>query len=183
MPPVDLLQIGEIYFVRDGHHRVSVARALGRPDIDALVTEVHTRVGADHRISLADLPMKSHERVFFERVPLPADARGEISLSDQWDFAKLAENVEAWAFRMIQVDGQALSRHAAAKAWLEIEYRPVVAMLREAELIGEGTETDAYLRVAGERYRLLRTHDWSDAVLRRVIEGRRSRRRPKGSAG
>src|ERR1035441_8219112 len=40
MPPVELVRIGEIYFVRDGHHRVSVARALGRTDIDAYVTEV-----------------------------------------------------------------------------------------------------------------------------------------------
>src|SRR5436305_7302198 len=37
MPPVDLLRIGEIHFVRDGHHRVSVARALRRADIDAYV--------------------------------------------------------------------------------------------------------------------------------------------------
>src|SRR3984885_5456263 len=68
MPPVDLLRIGEIYFVRDGHHRVSVARALGRTDIDARVTEVVTRVGANRRITLDKLPLKSHERVFFERV-------------------------------------------------------------------------------------------------------------------
>ena len=71
MPPVELVRIGEIYFVRDGHHRVSVARALGRTDIDAYVTEVVTRVGAERAITHADLPMKSHERVFFERVPLP----------------------------------------------------------------------------------------------------------------
>src|SRR5947209_14923786 len=44
MPPVDLLQVGEFYFVRDGHHRVSVARALGLTDLDAYVTEVLTRV-------------------------------------------------------------------------------------------------------------------------------------------
>src|SRR5437763_11059836 len=50
MPPVDLVRIGDIYFVRDGHHRVSVARALGRSDIDAYVTEVVTRVGADRAI-------------------------------------------------------------------------------------------------------------------------------------
>ena len=30
MPPISLYRIGEVYFVRDGHHRVSVARALGR---------------------------------------------------------------------------------------------------------------------------------------------------------
>ena len=44
-------EVGESYFVRDGHHRVSVARALGRTDIDAYVTEVTTRVGADRAIN------------------------------------------------------------------------------------------------------------------------------------
>jgi hypothetical protein len=82
LPPVDLLRIGEIYFVRDGHHRVSVARALGHKDIDAYVTEVVTRLGARQAITYADLPKKSLEREFFERVPLPENARREISLSD-----------------------------------------------------------------------------------------------------
>ena len=59
MPPVDLLRIGEIYFVRDGHHRVSVARALGWNDINAYVTDVATRVGAERTITYADLPIKS----------------------------------------------------------------------------------------------------------------------------
>src|SRR5947209_6828434 len=95
-PPVDLVKVGQLYFVRDGHHRVSVARALGRTDIDAYVTEVVTRVGAETAITLADLPLKSHTRVFFERVPLPDDARGEISLTDPWDYSVLAEGAEAW---------------------------------------------------------------------------------------
>lgn len=38
LPPVDLIQVGDIFFVRDGHQRISVARALGQSDIDALVT-------------------------------------------------------------------------------------------------------------------------------------------------
>jgi hypothetical protein len=38
LPPVDLVQVGEVYFVRDGHHRVSVARAFGQQSIDAQVT-------------------------------------------------------------------------------------------------------------------------------------------------
>jgi hypothetical protein len=44
----------------------------------------------------------------------------------------------------------------------------VVEMLREAEMLGDGTETDAYLRVSKERYRLMRTHEWSEDVLARV---------------
>ncbi|MGA9860440.1 MAG: hypothetical protein WBQ18_21425 [Solirubrobacteraceae bacterium] len=181
MPPVDLLRIGEIYFVRDGHHRVSVARALGRTDIDALVTDVQTRVGADHKITLADLPFKSHERVFYERVPLPAHARGEIQLSDPWDYAKLGQAVEAWGFRTIQERGEPVNRRENAYLWLENEYRPVVEMLTEADLIRRGTATEAYLRVSAERYRLLRTHRWDEDVLARVVEdeSRKSRRRKR----
>jgi hypothetical protein len=37
LPPVELTQVGEVYFVRDGHHRISVARALGQTDIEAEV--------------------------------------------------------------------------------------------------------------------------------------------------
>jgi hypothetical protein len=179
MPPVDLLQIGEIYFVRDGHHRISVARALGRTDIDAIITEVHTRVGALQTITYADLPTKSLEREFFERVPIPDDARTEIQVADAWNYARLADNVEAWGFRLSQDRGEQLSRRETAYLWLETEYRPVITMLREAQLIGEQTETEAYMRISGERYRLLRTHRWDEDVIAQVIadEGHRGRRR------
>jgi hypothetical protein len=172
MPPVDLVRVGDIYFVRDGHHRVSVARALGLNDIDANVTEVVTRAAAESAIKLTDLPLKSHERVFFERVPLPAEARAQIQLSDPWQFGDLAEAVEAWGFRAMQEHGELFDRTQAAALWLEQEYRPVVAMLREADLIQKCTETEAYMRIVAERYRLLRTHAWSHEVLQRVIEGR-----------
>ncbi len=179
LPPVDLVRIGEIYFVRDGHHRVSVARALGHTDIDAYITEVVTRVGAERAITHHDLPLKSHERVFFERVPLPENARGEIVLTDGWDYAKLAEAVEAWGFRTGQDRGEPISRREAAFLWLENEYRPVVEMLREADLIGDQTETEAYMRISAERYRLLRTHHWVEDILARVtaFEGGRTRRK------
>ena len=177
LPPVDLLHVGELYFVRDGHHRVSVATALGRTDIDAYVTEVVTRVDATSTTDLTSLPLKSHERVFFERVPLPPEARSEIVLSDPWDYAMLAEGVEAWGFRAMQEHGELLDRRETAELWLEHEYHPVVSMARESDLIGDDTETEAYMRIVSERYRLLRTHAWNDEVLQRVVDvvGRRRR--------
>lgn len=181
LPPVDLVRIGEIHFVRDGHHRVSVARALGRTDIDAYVTDVLTKVGAERTITLADLPMKSLARVFDERVPLPPSARAEIELTDPWAYAALSEHVEAWGFRYVQERFEPVSRAEAAYQWLEHEYRPVVAMLREADLIGDLTDAEAYMRVSAERYRLLRTHRWDDDVIDRLIDagawGRRRRAR------
>jgi hypothetical protein len=37
LPPVALIQVGDLYFVRDGHHRISVARALGYATVEATV--------------------------------------------------------------------------------------------------------------------------------------------------
>jgi hypothetical protein len=45
MPPIRVYRIADAHFVEDGHHRVSVARAQGQPDIDAYVTEVVTEIG------------------------------------------------------------------------------------------------------------------------------------------
>jgi hypothetical protein len=170
LPPVDLYRIGELHFVRDGHHRVSVARALGHDSIDAYVTEVITEVGPEGDIRLKDLPMKTHERLFHERVPLPPEARGRIRPSKRSDYADLAESVEAWGFRAMQARGEFMTREEVAQAWLEEEYVPVVEMLREADLLGSGTETDAYMAVVSLRYLLLRTHEWDDAVLEALRE-------------
>ena len=60
MPPIDVYRIGSLHFVRDGHHRVSVARELGLEVIEAYVTEIITDVGADADVQLHDLALKSH---------------------------------------------------------------------------------------------------------------------------
>ena len=169
MPPIDVYRIGELHFVKDGHHRVSVARALGFTKIDAYVTEIITELGAGREIKLSDLPLKSHQRLFYERVPLPADARAEIKLSDEWRYAALAEAIEAWGYRVSHDRGTLLSRSEVAEEWYDDEYRPVVEMLREAELIRGGmTDIEAYMRVAHLRYLLLRTHEWDDDVIEAV---------------
>lgn len=45
MPAVDLIQIGDMYFVRDGHHRISVAKAQGQLEIEANVFVWHPVAG------------------------------------------------------------------------------------------------------------------------------------------
>lgn len=38
LPPVELIKLNDTYFVRDGHHRISVAKAFGQEEIEAIVT-------------------------------------------------------------------------------------------------------------------------------------------------
>jgi len=168
MPPIHVYRIGDLHFVKDGHHRVSVARAMGNDAIDAYVTEVITEVGPDQGIRVADLPLKTHERLFYERVPLPAEARRRMRPSKRSAYACLAEGVEAWGFRIMQARGEFMTREETAEAWYREEYVPVIEMLREAGLATEGKETDAYAAVVSLRYLLLRTHEWDDEVLERL---------------
>jgi hypothetical protein len=170
MPPIDVYRIGELHFVRDGHHRVSIALATGQRTIEAYVTEVLTEVPAKGIRRRGDLLTKGYERIFRERVPLPGAAYADLTVRDPWAYAEMGEAVEAWGFRWMQEDGAFHDRPEVARRWFTREYQPVVRMLREADLLGQGTEAEGYLRVARERYRLMRTHDWNDEVIRRLRE-------------
>ena len=180
-PPISVFRVGDLHFVRDGHHRVSVAKSLGRHDIDAYVTQVRTRIGTGSELRLADLPLKGHERLFGERVPLEPEQRAQVRPSDPWEYGRLAEGIEAWGFRVMQVRREYMDREEVAKLWFQEDFLPVVATLREGRFIRpDETEADAYLRVVASRYELLRTHDWNDDILDRLqgIE-RERRRRPR----
>ncbi len=169
-----MYRVGELHFVKDGHHRVSIAIATGLTVIDAYVTDVRTAVPAQGIRYRGDLLMKSYERIFRDRVPLPPEAMAKVIFADPWEYAELGEAVEAWGFRAMQAEGRFIDREQIARRWYSEEFRPVVRMLRAADLIGGDTEAAAYQRVARERYRLMRTHEWSDEVIERLRRPGRS---------
>jgi hypothetical protein len=173
IPPIEVYRVGEMHFVVDGHHRVSVAHALGLKSIEAYVTEVTTRLNPSGIRYRGDLLVKDYRRIFLSRVPLEGEARASISLTDPWEYAELAECVEAWGFRLMQDETVLLDRPTVAKRWYDEEFRPVVEMLRQAGMIDTQTEAEAYMWVAAERYRLIRTHRWNDEIITAVRENRR----------
>jgi hypothetical protein len=173
VPPIEVYRVGDMHFVVDGHHRVSVAHALGLKSIDAYVTEVTTRLSAQGVRYRGDLLMKDYRRIFLDRVPLAGDARRAISLDDPWEYAELAEAIEAWGFRLMQDEGRFLDRAEVARRWHDDEFVPVVRMLRQAGLIDTETEAHAYMWVACERYKLMRTHRWDDDVIETIRNNRR----------
>jgi hypothetical protein len=168
IPPIDVYRIGDLHFVQDGHHRVSIAMASGATTIEAYVTEVQTQIPPTGIRARHDLLVKSYERIFRTRVPLPADDLANITVTDPWSYAELGEAVEAWGFRYMQHEGRFVDRREVARRWYDEEYVPVVRMLRTAHLIGSRTEAEAYMQVAAERYRLILTHEWSDEIIERL---------------
>jgi hypothetical protein len=168
IPPIDVYRVGDMHFVIDGHHRVSIALATGATTIEAYVTEVRTQLPPTGIRGRRDLLVKSYERIFRARVPLPAADLAKITVTDPWSYAELGEAVEAWGFRYMQDRGRFMDRAEVAQHWYTEEYVPVVRMMRAADLIGSRTEAEAYMRVAAERYRLIMTHEWNDEIIERL---------------
>jgi len=168
IPPIEVYRVGDMHFVQDGHHRVSIAMAEGAKVIDAYVTEVRTQVPASGIKGRRDLLFKGYERIFRARVPLSPAAMAKITVTDPWSYAELGEAVEAWGYRRMQNTGKFCDRKETARHWYTEEYVPVVRMLNAADLIGARTEAEAYLLVAAERYRLILAHEWSDEIVERL---------------
>ncbi|MFL6141016.1 MAG: chromosome partitioning protein ParB [Labedaea sp.] len=173
IPPIEVYRVGELHFVYDGHHRVSVARALNLTSIDAYVTVFQTRLPASGISYRSDLLLTDYRRIFLERVPLQGNALVAVELVDPWDYAELAEAIEAWGFRLMQHEGRFLDRATVAQRWFDEEFTPVVRMAREADMIAARTEAQAYMWAACERYRLIRTHRWDEQVIAALRSGQR----------
>lgn len=166
LPPIDVYQVGEMYFVRDGHHRVSVFRALELGQIEADVRLVQTLVEPDDVHSHSDLSDQELRRLLMQRVPLGKTARRTLALSDPQQYPWLAEMVEAWSARLMFAEGTLLDRAQAAKRWYSDEFAPVSGLIQEGNLLEKGeTPADAYMRVSGERYSVFHEHVWSPDVI------------------
>lgn len=145
VPPVDLVQLGELYFVSDGHHRVSVAKSMGMVAIPARVVRVCTIAYAMCCIRMAHLLHKAAEREFLERVPLPVEVRPDLWLDEPADWARLADAAEAWGFRQSLTGMPVPNRQELAERWWVEEVAPTVCRLRDEPDRSERYDVQLYL--------------------------------------
>jgi len=158
LPPVSLYKIGDVYFVQDGNHRVSVARQRGVEMIDAEVIELRSRVPLDSSLTARDLLHKLEHRHLLERLPLDRVLPEiKIQFSDVSDYRKLATYVEAHGFRLSQLWRRYVSPEEVLRDWYEYGYRPIAEMIREERILAAfpgRTELDLYLWIVYHRERL-----------------------------
>jgi hypothetical protein len=177
IPPIEAYQIGDFYFVSDGHHRVSVARSLGLKVIEARVTAIETFLAPVGINARADLELKFWRRLMLERVPFTGEARAAVAVDTPSMYGEIAETVEAWAARTMHAEGAYMDKNAMAARWYAEEFAPVVEMIEEAGVRGaDERPAEAYMRVACERYRLIRDHEWSMEIMDTVKNAAGKRR-------
>lgn len=158
LPPISLYKLGDAYFVRDGNHRVSVARIQGVEMIDAEVTELRTRVPIDESLTSGSLLHKLEQRLLLERLPVDRVLPEiEIRFSDVSDYRRLATYIEAHGFRLSQLWRRYVSPEEVLRDWNEYSFRPIEDMIREERILRAfpgRTELDLYLWILNHREHL-----------------------------
>ncbi|MFN8412265.1 MAG: hypothetical protein U0Z26_07750 [Anaerolineales bacterium] len=149
LPPVVLYKVGDVYFVVDGHHRVSVAREQGQVFIEAEVRECSTRVNITPDIRAEDLEILGNKVQFLERTKLDefyAEANVTTTIPDGFD--RMLEHIAVHRYFMGIDQKRDITEEEAVRHWYKTVYMPIVTVIRESNILGDfpgKTEGDLYL--------------------------------------
>lgn len=155
VPPIEVYQIGDAYFVHDGHHRISVARKLGNSHIQAYVTQIRSKVPLSPDTSPDELILKAEYVDFLELTHLDR-LRPEASLTVTvpGQYHKLLEHIEVHRYYMGIDQERHIPYEEAVVQWYDNIYLPVVQLIRDQGILYSfpgRTETDLYLWIAKHR--------------------------------
>lgn len=165
LPPVELYQIGDVYFVLDGHHRVSVARELGATTIEAYVSELPSRVKLTADLTPNDLILKAEEALFLEETRLDElhpelDLR--VTLAGRYN--EMLEHIRVHRYYMgVDQKRSNVPQAEAVEHWLQALYLPAVEAIRRLDLLHDfpgRTEADMYLWLMKRRHELEEQLGW-----------------------
>jgi nucleotide-binding universal stress UspA family protein len=165
LPPIEVYQISEVYFVLEGNHRVSVARQLDASHIEAYVTEVRTRVQITTDTNPSDLILKAEYLDFLDRTKFDQlCSQTEMMLTNPGQYPILEEHISVHRYFMGINEDRAIPYEDAVKHWYDSIYCPIVEIIRERGILRHfpgRTDADLYLWLSKHQSELEETLGWS----------------------
>ena len=158
LPPVELYKVGEVFFVRDGNHRVSVARHRGYSSIEALVWEYDAPVALQPDSDIDELLCSAAREAFLERTRLDSVCPNtDIRLTQPQGYDKLLQEIEQFQNILSSIEERELTSDEVVALWCDIRYFPVVDIIRRRAILQDfpdRTEADLYLWLCCNREEL-----------------------------
>jgi nucleotide-binding universal stress UspA family protein len=152
LEPIEVYKVGEVYFVLDGNHRVSIARQEGSQFIEAHVIEVKTDIPITPDLQPDDLIIKAEYANFLEKTEIKTlFPNTDLSVTVPGQYEKLLEHIEVHRYFMGLDSQRTVPYQEAVKHWYETVYTPFVEPIRERGILRwfpGRTETDLYLWVS-----------------------------------
>ena len=161
LPPIQVYKVGDLYFVKDGNHRVSVARRQGQKYIDAHVIELNVSVPPDEDDTLKDLIIKGEYARFLKITKLDevVPQHREILFTTPGRYDKLLDHIRTRQYYLDRKPERAgqppVTWEEAVKSWYERLYLRIVQNIEEHDVMFRfpgRTEADLYLWIMDHRY-------------------------------
>jgi hypothetical protein len=152
VPPIEVYQVGDNYFVVDGNHRVSVARQLKLTKIEAHVWEYSRPVaGLSPDVDIDALLIEAERHDFLEKTRLDELRPGHnIRLTAPGGYPELLGQIAHFQQVLSVIDGVDVSYEAAITAWYDMIYKSTVLLIKEAgvlDLFPNRTPADFFIWV------------------------------------
>ena len=151
LPPISVYKIGEWYFVRDGNHRVSVARSEGMEFIDAEVVELSSKINLEEGMTLNELKKRvvAHERQMFidqyHPTYLPMD---KIYFTTPGADPERVHHILVHKYYANEHLDRVLSYQEGAESWYKNVYSPIIEAMDKEHLRSHfpgSTDGDIYM--------------------------------------
>jgi hypothetical protein len=158
MPPIEVFQVGGVFFVKDGNHRVSVAKARHQKSIRARVLEIPVRVPLGPNTSVDDLILKAEYGEFLDKTSLDRALPDQrILLTRPGGYGSLVLHIEVHQFYMALRSREYPTLSEAAVDWYRTVYLPMIERIRTSGVLSRfpgRTDADLYLWIAENKARL-----------------------------
>lgn len=178
LPPIELYKLGDIYFVIDGNHRVSVARHAGQFDIRAHVMELVIDVPLAPGLQLADLIPKEEQSDFFDWTNLAQLRPGcMIEVTELGSYLDLIRHINWQRTCLSVLRATEVSSEEAVLDWYDTVYTPLASAIQASNVLRSfpgRTETDLYLWIMDHGHDLLYQapdgsgNSWLAGIARRL---------------
>lgn len=154
LPPIRLYELGGVYFVRDGNHRVSVARMQGVLEIDAEVTSLSSTVHIEPDMDMDDLraALVAYEKKEFYAQTLFGQVTDDpdLTLTTAGAYDQIVEHILVHKYYLNEGSAAEIDFVMALDSWYRTVYRPIVDIIRSGRLCARfpgRTASDLYLYI------------------------------------
>lgn len=156
LPPIQLYKVGDVYFVKDGNHRVSVAREKGAQDIDAEVIELPTAAKLTRETNPRDLLSLGEYTRFLEATKLH-ELRPDVDIkfSSLGRYDDLLEHISAHRWYMGIEQDRPIEWQEAVLDWYDNFYKPLADIIESTQIL-----RDFPGRTVGDLYLWIMDHRW-----------------------
>ena len=158
VPPIDVYQIGNVYFVLDGHHRVSVMKSYGAEYITANVRIINRDVPLLPSDSADEIIVKVERDSFIKKTKIDKLIPDvDFELKNPGEYIELLEHITVHRYFMGLDFKRDIDPDEAVLHWYENVYSPVVKIIRERNMLRgfpDKTETELYLWIENHKAEL-----------------------------